>query len=411
MKIRTVALAAGTLLLAATTIAPAAEVTVEGAHLLVDGRPFVVRGAAGGERLETLRALGANTVRSYGGDPGALLAAAAHANLKVIVGLWLEHPRRGFDYRNRAAVDAQLAAFRAVVERYRTSPALLAWGIGNEVEAELADTAPVWPAIEEAARLVKSLDPHHPTMAVLQELGTDKAGKIKALAPSIDVLGVNSYGDALPSVPARARAQGWTGPLVISEMGALGQWQAGHSLWNAVIEPTSTEKAARLRRYIAALNNTDAGQILFLWGHKQEVTPTWHSMLLADGDWQESAEVMAVAWGGKTPGANHAPRISALHLMPGSVLEHGAPARAVLGAHDPDGDKLTVEWRVLAESTDLQKAGDAENVPPDHSNALRDADSHGVRVEGLAPGNYRLFAYVRDSRGAAATANLPFQVC
>jgi hypothetical protein len=31
-------------------------------------------------------------------------------------------------------------------------------------------------------------------------------------------------------------------------------------------------------------------------------------------------------------------------------------------------------------------------------------------VTGLPPGNYRLFAIVRDGRGAAATANLPFQV-
>src|SRR5690606_26796658 len=154
-----------------------------------DGHPFVVRGAAGAERLDTLKALGANTVRTYGEDPGPVLAEAERLGLKVIVGLWLEHPRRGFDYNNRAAVEAQLGTFRARVERSRASPAVLAWGIGNEVEAELADPSPVWPAIEEAARLVKSLDPRHPTMAVLQEVGGDKARIIKERAPSIDVLG------------------------------------------------------------------------------------------------------------------------------------------------------------------------------------------------------------------------------
>ncbi|HEX7006637.1 MAG TPA: glycosyl hydrolase, partial [Alphaproteobacteria bacterium] len=362
------------------------------------------------EQLTLLKGLGATTVRSYGGDPGPLLAEAGRVGLKVIVGLWLEHPRRGFDYNNRAAVEAQLGTFRARVERYRDSPALLAWGIGNEVEAELADPSPVWPAIEEAARLVKSLDPRHPTMAVLQEVGGDKARIIKERAPSIDVLGVNSYGDAIPSLPTRVRAQGWTGPLVVSEIGALGQWQAARSPWNAAIEPTSTEKAQRLRRYLAALEEADAGQIVFLWGRKQEVTPTWHSQLLPTGEWQQSAEAMAAVWGGATPGANHAPRIGALRLEPGTVWTHENQARATLDASDPDGDRLAVEWRILEESTELKVAGDAESVPPDRSAALREAGSHGARIEGLEPGNYRLFAYVRDGRGGGATANVPFQV-
>jgi hypothetical protein len=398
------------LLAAATATAPAAEVTVRGAQILVDGQPFVVRGAAGVEQLAVLKALGATTVRSHGGDPGALLAESERVGLKVIVGLWLEHPRRGFDYRNRAAVEAQLASFRALVERYRASPALLAWGIGNEVEAELTDPAPVWPAIEEAARLVKSLDPHHPTMAVLQETGADKVRRIKELAPSIDVLGVNSYGDAVPSMPARARAQGWTGPLVASEIGALGQWQAGRTPWNALVEPSSTGKAAQLRRYLAALNGVGVGQIIFLWGHKQEVTPTWHSLLLPSGEWTESAEAMAEAWGGTTPGADRAPRIAALHLAPGPVWERGAAAQATIDVSDPDGDAVAVEWHILAESTDLKEAGDAESVPPGHDDALSDADNRGVRIAGLAPGNYRLFAYVRDGRGGGGAVNIPFQV-
>jgi len=397
-------------LVAAATVASAADVTVKGTAIVVDGQPFVVRGGAGGEQLTLLKGLGATTVRSYGGDPGPLLAEAERIGLKVIIGLWLEHPRRGFDYRDRRAVEAQLAAIRATVEQYRGSPALLAWGIGNEVEAELADPSPVWPAIEEAAKLVKSLDPHHPTMAVLQETGADKVRKIKAQAPSIDILGVNSYGDAVPSVPGRARAQGWSGPLLVSEFGALGQWQAGRTPWGALLELNSTEKAERLRRYLTALEDAGVGQILFLWGHKQEVTPTWHSLLLPTGEWTESAEAMAAAWGGTTPGADRAPRIAALTLDPGPVWPRGTTARATLRAYDPDGDAIAVEWHVLEESTDLKEAGDAEMVPAGHDEALRDADNKGVTIAGLVSGHYRLFAYLRDGRGGGATVNLPFQV-
>jgi hypothetical protein len=389
--------------------AAAADVTVRGHDILVDGRPFPIRGASAEGRLPELKALGATTIRTYGGDPGPIIAEAERLGLKVIAGLWLEPPRRGFDYRNRALVEAQLAAFRAIVERYRNSPALLAWGIGNEVEAELTDTSLVWPAIEEAARLVKALDPKHPTMAVLAEAGDGKVRKIKEIAPSIDVLGVNSYGDALPSLPERVRDQGWTGPIVVTELGAIGQWQAAQTAWGARIEPTSTEKAERLRRYLDALAPATAGQILFLWGQKQEVTPTWHGLLLPGGEWMQASEVMAEAWGGKTPGGNRAPRIARLQMPVAPVAERGRPIEARLDASDPDGDRLKVEWTLLAESTDLRKGGDRESVPPDHSAAIK-AEGSYARLESLPPGNYRLFAAAHDGRGAAATANVPFQV-
>jgi hypothetical protein len=378
-----------------------AEVGVGGKELLVDGRPFLARGVAGSHRMGELKALGATTVRTYGEPPDRALAEAARHGLYVIVGFWLEHPRRGFDYANRNTVEAQLAALRAMVLRHRDHPALLLWGIGNEVEAELADDAQVWPAIEEAARLVKALDPKHATIAVVGEVGQQQARKIKALCPSIDVLGVNAYGDGLMSLAARVRAQGWHGPLIATEVGALGQWQAGKTAWGAALEPTSSDKAARLRRYLAALEADTVGQLLFLWGHKQEVTPSWHSLLLPSGEWTEPVEAMAERWRGATPGGNRAPRIHSLQLAGGA---------ATLEAEDPDGDPLAAEWRVLQESTDLRKAGDTEAVPADHSAAVRDAGLRGARVDGLPPGHYRLFVTLRDGRGAAATGNLPFRV-
>src|SRR3546814_11809965 len=95
--------------------ASSAEVTVQDRAILVDGRPFVVRGAAGTTQLAELTGLGANTVRTYGGTADRLVAAAVRLGMKVILGFWLEHPRRGVDYGNRALVEAPLGATRAFV--------------------------------------------------------------------------------------------------------------------------------------------------------------------------------------------------------------------------------------------------------------------------------------------------------
>jgi len=393
--------------------AAAAEVKIAGTRLLVDGKPFAVRGATGDGPLGELAGLGATTVRSYGGDPGPLLDAAQQAGLKVIAGLWVGQPRQGADYADRGFVERQLAELRAIVETYKDHPALLMWGIGNEVEVDLADDSAVWPALEQVAAMVRRVDPAHPTLAVLAETGTDKVGKLIAQAPSIEVLGLNSYGDALYSVTARAREQGWTGPIVITELGALGQWQAATSPWGAPFEPSSTQKAVQLRRYLKALGDT--GAIAFLWGQKQEVTPSWHSLLLASGEWTEAAEAMAEAWGGHMPGGNHAPRIASLRVAadpsaPFASWPAGEEGAFTLDALDPDGDLLDVRWTVRAESTARSVGGDAEAVPPAFPDAVRLAGPTGARVSGLARGRYRIFVELRDGQGAAATANMPFEV-
>ncbi|MBB3773301.1 hypothetical protein FHS55_003934 [Angulomicrobium tetraedrale] len=402
--------------MAQTTRQPADQssiVTVDGTGILVNGKPFAVRGAAGEGPLDELAALGATTVRLYGGDPGPMLDAAQKAGLKVIAGLWVGQPRQGANYADPAFAARQLAELQSIVEKYRRHPALLMWGIGNEVEVDLADDSPVWPVLEQAAAMVRRVDPDHPTLAVLAETGTDKVRKLIARAPSLEALGLNSYGDALYSVTDRARAQGWRGPIIVTELGALGQWQAAHAPWGAPFEPSSTQKAIQLRRYLEALGDT--GAIVFLWGQKQEVTPSWHSLLLPGGAWTEGAEAMAEAWGGRTPGGNHAPRIVSLRVAddasaPFASWPEGGEGAFALEALDPDGDPIEVRWSVMAESASRGIGGDAEAVPPAFPAAVRLAGPTGARIAGLPPGHYRVFVEILDTRGAAATANMPFEV-
>lgn len=392
-------------------LAQPSHVTIDRDAILVDGKPFVAVGAAGQSRFGLLKQLGATTIRTYGDETGYVLDEAQKVGLKVIAGFWMEHPRRGFNYRDLAQVGPQLQRLTEFVNRYKGHPALLMWGLGNEVEAELKDDSDVWPAIEEAARLVRRLDPNHPTMAILAEAGNEKIVRLRKHAPSIQVLGVNSYGDSLPSLPGRVRAQGWRGPLIVTEMGPMGQWQARRTSWGAAVEPSSDEKAAMLSRWFTALQPEVQGQIVFYWGQKQEVTPTWHSLLLQGGEYSRTAEAMAAAWGGNTPQGNRAPRISLFRFAQGSdEWNKDQVMRAELAAEDPDGDQFGAVWQVMAESTDLKTSGDAEAVPPVFPQAVREPGPKGAAIAGLQPGSYRLFVTIRDGKGAAATANLPFRV-
>lgn len=83
-----------------------------------------------------------------------------------------------------------------------------------------------------------------------------------------------------------------------------------------------------------------------------------------------------------------------------------------LSTSDPDGDAVRVEWVIMAESTANSTGGDAEVVPPSYPNATVNPSNSGLTIPGnvLPPGPYRVFIYVRDGKGAAATANLPFNI-
>ncbi|MCU0792749.1 MAG: glycosyl hydrolase family 2, partial [Opitutaceae bacterium] len=80
-------------------------------------------------------------------------------------------------------------------------------------------------------------------------------------------------------------------------------------------------------------------------------------------------------------------------------------------ASDADGDKVTVEWRVVAESTDRRVGGDREAAPPEFPECIVEADERGALLR--APqkrGGYRVFCIVRDGKGGASADNFPFFV-
>lgn len=387
----------------------------QGWQLLRGGEPYFIRGAGGTGSLQQLADAGANSVRTWGADDIDELLDEAHAlGLSVTVGIWLGHRRHGFDYDDEAQVRAQFERARQVVLRYRDHPALLLWGIGNEMEGfEDGDDPAAWAAVNEIAAMVKELDPLHPTMTVTAEIGGARVASVRDLCPAIDIHGINAYGGA-PSLAARYRQAGGTKPYVLTEFGPIGPWEAARTSWGAPLEQTSTEKAAFYRQAyeqaVAGAPGLALGSYAFNWGFKMEGTATWFGMLLADGARLGPVDAMTALWSGAAP-QNRAPAVAPLVLAGDAEVDPGARLRVTAAITDPEGGPLRARWALRPEAGEYLTGGDFRRAPPDVEGAILDGGVAGAELRmPRQPGAYRLFLYAYDEAGNAATANLPLRV-
>ncbi len=381
--------------------------------LVRNGKPYLIRGAGGSGYLPALAAAGGNSIRTWDAEGiDGLLDRADELGLTVTVGIWLGQAQRGFDYTDDRAVLAQLDRVRKFVLRYRGHPALLMWGLGNEMEGDGSNAA-AWMGVNAAAELTRRLDPDHPTMTVIAEMGGQKVRNLHRLCPAIDVVGINSYG-GIASVPKRYRDAGGTKPYAITEFGPIGHWEVGKTDWGAPREQTSTDKARwyadGYRKAVLGEKDLCVGSYVFLWGHKQEATATWYGMFLPDGTRLGPVDAMARLWSGKPP-KNLCPTITDLHAAPEGKLRPGATVKAVADVGDPEGDPLAVRWVLRAESGAYATGGAEQDATERFAGAVTAADANTVTLR--MPkwgGGYRLFAYVRDGHGGGAVANLPLFV-
>jgi hypothetical protein len=389
--------------------------TETGYQMIRNGSPFTIHGVGGTTNLKKLKEYGGNTIRTWdaeGIEP--LMDEASELGIAVVVGIWLEHTRHGFDSEDPEKRKEQLERVEGFVHQFKDHPALLAWGVGNEVELGVdLDIAII--QINEAAKMIKSIDQSHPTMAVIAEIGDDKAVRISNECPDIDMLGINSYG-GMGSVADRALKQGYTGPFAITEFGPVGHWETGLSPWGAPYEQSSHDKAQFTKmNYISTIESNLGKQCLgsfgFLWGNKQEKTATWYGLLLESGETTESVDVLSELWTGQTP-LNRAPQVKKMNLNvdPGT-MNPGQRVTVNVDAFEPDGDPMNTQWSVIPESDRVSAGGDFEDYiqPSEIEIEVNGPTSAIIELPDL-PGAYRIFAIVRDGQGHAGTVNLPILI-
>ena len=380
-----------------------------------NGQPIYIRGAGGEGSLDLLKGSGANSNRLWGVDEKttARLDEAHRNGLSVAVGLWLGHERHGFDYSDESQVSEQFDSVIAAVKKYKDHPAVLVWGIGNEMEnVKEGDDPRIWNHVQKLAEKIKQIDPQHPTMTVIAGVGGKKVQALHAMCPSVDIVGINSYGPAA-SIPQDYRQAGGTKPYIVTEFGPRGTWEVPKNSIGAIDEETSTQKAETYRRTYQKLKaDTELclGSYAFLWGNKQEGTATWFGLLLPDGKKTAGVDALSELWSGELP-SNLCPRITDFKLIGADEIKPGTKVQLKLKAADPEGKQLNVRWELTAESKAYSTGGDFQEAPDSfRENIIDSAVDHATIKMPDSMGLYRVYAFVDDGEGGAAVANVSLRV-
>lgn len=411
------------ILFAAASVATAQPVKVEirqkgdTFHLVRGGQPYFVRGVGygggrgAGSRMTNIAALGGNSIRSGARS----LDEAQAAGLTVTVGLNM--PRKSnaqFDYEEPEHVQKQLEQTRAQVLAAKDHPAVLLWGIGNELEGDES----VWDAVNAASKAIHEIDPNHPTMTVLGGLKPKMLRMVAERCTDLDLLGLNAYG-GLEDVPKALLDNGWRKPYVITEGGLAGDWDVPTTRWGAAIEETSTEKAERfIERYrntVVRDSQRCLGNYTFIWSWRMERTQTWYGMFLETGERTERVDAQQYLWTNRWP-ENRSPRLSVARIdgkapADSVYLQPGTSHTAAIEATDPDGDPLSLRWEIVGEIARAGYAGRGEvRSKPMPELIQQTTDGQIVFTAPEKEGGYRVFIFVTDGQGNGATANIPFCV-
>jgi hypothetical protein len=389
---------------------------------------FKIRGVCGGEHdLKRLATLGVNTVRGYtiGAPEGvrARLDDAHRLGIKLILSEWMPHHgdnqgREGgtwkFDYGARG--DDMLEKFTGKIEAIGDHPAILMWGLGNEVHLD----EPYLRVVDRMSRAIHERFPNHLTSLTMVNAKPEAIAAVKEFAPDIDVLGIQSYSPGAVRGSIKNTEQHWDKPFYMSEFNGKGPWNFGKTAWGAALDEPVTQKVQDLKACYDAIEQSPRclGSTIFLWGHTNEFRPTYFSLLLdpdpngpGKGDafdhllMTPQAEVMAERFAGKPPGDNRAPVLSKLEFTGKKPWREAAPGESmevVFAAADPNGDPISfVAWILEAPVKKSKRvAGPFATTFPDK----------GIIPAPDAPGEYLVMVYAIDGKGGGSASTLPFRV-
>jgi hypothetical protein len=339
------------------------------------------------------------------------------------MGLSMGQELHGFNYNDTTSVGAQYRRNIAAVEKYKNHPNLLCWVVGNELNISPDRKNPVNPkvydALKEVVDYIHKADPNHPVTTAFAGVSKEVIKTALDRCPDFDFISLQVYG-SLGKIPELAKAAVITKPYIMTEFGPVGHWEMPRTEWGREIEETSAAKASglwdRIQKGIVSDNSgLNMGGYAFIWGQKQERTPTWYGMFLKSGEATAVVDELARYWTGQYP-LNRAPKVDSLKIENKNAVDNiyvkpGARCVAKLYASDPNNDALVIKWVIMKEVIERSQGG-AREIEPDEVpfRILSDTNGELIFISPKEEGEYRLFSYVFDGKNKAGTANVPFFV-
>lgn len=405
------------------TIRPSGKVYISrenGKYTLYrNSSPFLVKGGSGYTNMSTLKAIGGNTIRTWDTtNLKAILDEAAANNLAVIAGFYVPESKYLDNfYRDEKKVEAQYNAFRSVILRYRSHPALLMWCLGNEVDFPYSPEYNRFYAVyNRLLDMIHAEDPDHPVTTAMINYQFRNVMNIRLKISGLDLLSFNTFGD-LKKLDKQLSSNDWlwNGPFLISEWGIYSPQESRTTAWSAPIEPTSTEKAKYYHefytKYLPVNNPRFLGALTFYWGCKSEVTPTWYSIVDQHGAKTALVQEMESCWTNRPP-QHPAPEVERLLIngkqpVDNIFLSPDTVQTAELKLTTTDTSPLRILWEVTDEDFD---PGYIANM---HVYDAGITPQNSARITFRSPskeGPYRIYSWVYDKYGNIATANTPFYV-
>ncbi len=380
-------------------------------ELLVDGKPYEIKGVTFGfdndidnydVHFKDLKNLGVNTIRTWatGKNTTKLLDAAHENGIKVMVGIWMRHGRPGmedddsFNYlENTQGKEDMYQDALNVVETYKNHPAVLTWGIGNEVYLNTAsdeEKIAYSQLLERICSAIKQNDPIHPTTSV--EAWTFGLDWWQKYVPSLDIYGLNSYGPGANLLADELDKKEIDKPYIVTEFGVTGEWDIKQEINGVKVEPSDNQKYdAILNGYNNWIQNKPAnlGVFVFHYATGNEFVAPW---LFTHYNNMTRPQYWAIreAFKSKIP-INNVPEIKLFNLR-NSTIKSGTWIPVDLDVTDKENDSLQVSFS-YNQRTGSRKRRDQINVLQYRGDMVNGFEIQVPKEDG----SIKVYAIVKDT--------------
>ena len=402
-------------------------------ELLINGKPYYIRGVAYNtghdwrdgnmpltrRRLEKdfkdIKDMGANTIRRYGNSiyDKNVLNVAREYDLKVVYGFWFD-PKIDY-YRDSIKVQKYIEEVENRVLEFRDHSSVLAWSLGNETWGLLKHrySKPYLTKvrdcyikmIEKMAERVHELDPNRPVFSCMEHEKYQLPGELVALhdgAPSVDVIGVNSYyKEQISVLNSDCYRFDSLRPYLVSEFGPRGYWNPDYNkaYKGSQVEDNDDEKALWYKEqwsnYVIAKKGYNVGGFAYCWHDRLEGSYTWFGISDYKGRLKPSYYTLKEIWTKEKTVAMPNIKIEIpTVLLPGKEYDITTVTTAAPGL------PLKYEWLLLKD----EYLGSIDNIKLSET-------GRSIKINiPTTPSNYRLYLFVSDQDKKVTTTSVPIRV-